>query len=456
MRRLMLDALVLVVALVVGFAVATKTPLSTLLPNSSPTQTTSVSAQPALAAATATKVVPTATPAIHSSDPATAVQAVVEKANQEQQDAFAQNNPSLMKDTSTSAYYTQITQLNQQMASGGVSSIKLVKLEWGGVTLNSPTTATATTTETWQTTFSDGTVEEDTNQNVYTLVLQNGSWLIQTDDQPNSSQSGTTTTAVSTPTATSPTSSSSSPSSPATATIPTSQTSESNNWSGYSVQGGTYTSVTGTWVVPQDSGSGSAGATATWVGIGGVSSRDLIQAGTQETSNGSGAVQYQAWVETLPQASQNVPFVVSPGDSVTVTITETDPTAQTWVIDFKNNTTGKTYETSMQYSSSNSSAEWIQEAPSSGRHLVPVDSYGEVTFTNSMATKDGQSVSLAAAGATPITMVDSSGSAVSSPTSLTADGKGFTVVEVGSSSSSSTPSSGSGGSVSGFTAIMAR
>lgn len=451
MRRLMLDALVLVVALVVGFAVVTKTPLNTLIPNNSPTQTTIVSAEPAIAATpTTAKAVPTATPATKSTDPTTAIQAVVEKANQEQQDAVAQNNPSLMKDTATSGYYTQITQANQQMATGGVASIKLVKLVWGGVTLNSSTTATATTTETWQTTYTDGTVEVDTNQNVYTLVLSGGSWLIQSDDQPTSSQSGSTTTATTTPAST-PTSGSSS--AVATATIPVSQTSQSNNWSGYSVTGGTYTSVTGTWVVPQDNGSGSAGATATWVGIGGVSSRDLIQAGTQETSNGSGAVQYQAWVETLPQASQNVPFTVSPGDSVTVTITETDPSTQTWSIEFKNNTTGKTYQTSTQYSSSNSSAEWIQEAPTSGRRLVPVDSYGLVQFSNAMATKDGNSVTIAEAGATPITMVDSSGNAVSSPTSLTADGKGFRVVDVGSSTSTSTSTSGQAG---GFTATLAK
>ncbi len=444
MRRLMLDALVLVVALVVGFAVATQTPLSSLLQNYSPTQTTAASAQSAV------KATPTPKP----TTPAQTVQAVVEKANQEQQDAFAQNNPSLMKDTATSDYYSQVSQDNQQMAAGGVASIKLVKLVWGNVTFNSSTSATATTTETWQTTFTDGTVEQDTNQNVYALVLQNGSWLIQSDNQPSSSQSGTTTTtAATTPSSSASSSTSGSSSSEPTATIPVSQTSESNNWSGYSVDGGTYTSVTGTWVVPQDDGSGNPGSTATWVGIGGVSSRDLIQAGTQETSTGSGAVQYQAWIETLPAASENVPFTVSPGDSVTVTITETDVSTNTWTIQFKNNTTGKTYQTTTQYSSSNSSAEWIQEAPSSGRRLVPVDSYGAVTFTNAMATKDGQSVSIAQASGTPITMVDSTGSAVSSPTSLTADGKGFSVVQVGTSTGSPSAVSGRGA---GFSAIATR
>ncbi len=440
MRRLMLDALVLVVALAVGFAVVTKTPLSTLIPNGLSAPTTAVSAQ-------------AATPTPKPLTPAEKVQAVIEKADQEQQTAYAQKNPSLMKNTSTSSYYTQVSKINQQMTSNGVSSITLVKLVWDGVTINSSTSATATDTETWQTTFSNGTVQEDTNQNIYKLVLQNGSWLIQTDTQPTSSQSGSTTTAVATPTATSTSGSTGVSSVPATPTIPASQTSQSNNWAGYSVQGGTYTSVTGTWVVPLDSGTGAAGSTATWVGIGGVSTRDLIQAGTQETSNGSGSVQYQAWIETLPQASQNVNFVASPGDSVTVTITETNPSTQTWTIYFKNNTTGKTYQTTVQYSSSNSSAEWIQEAPTSGRSEVPVDNYGEVTFTNATATENGQTVNIAQASGTPITMVDSSGNAVSSPTALTANGKGFSVVQVGTSTSSPVPTSGQG---SAFTSVVTR
>ena len=44
------------------------------------------------------------------------------------------------------------------------------------------TTATATSYETWVTTFSDSTTMQSTDTNVYTLVQQNGSWVVQ-DDQ---------------------------------------------------------------------------------------------------------------------------------------------------------------------------------------------------------------------------------------------------------------------------------
>src|SRR5580693_2390477 len=56
---------------------------------------------------------------------------------------------------------------------------------------------------------------------------------------------------------------------------------KSYNWAGYTASGGNFTSVTGTWDIPQISGSASPSADATWVGIGGVTTQDLIQAGTQ-------------------------------------------------------------------------------------------------------------------------------------------------------------------------------
>jgi len=71
--------------------------------------------------------------------------------------------------------------------------------------------------------------------------------------------------------------------------------------------------------VPQVSATSTSGADATWVGIGGVTFNDLIQAGTEATVTG-GRVRYDSWVEMLPQAAQRVAPTVSPGDSITITI----------------------------------------------------------------------------------------------------------------------------------------
>src|SRR6185437_4762107 len=98
----------------------------------------------------------------------------------------------------------------------------------------------------------------------------------------------------------------------------------SQNWSGYEATGGKFTAVNGTWTVPQVSAD-TPGAEATWVGIGGVTSHDLIQAGTESDVSGNGRVRYSAWVETLPQASQPVHLAVNPGDSVSVSVSEQTP-----------------------------------------------------------------------------------------------------------------------------------
>ncbi|HEY6019963.1 MAG TPA: G1 family glutamic endopeptidase [Candidatus Paceibacterota bacterium] len=81
-------------------------------------------------------------------------------------------------------------------------------------------------------------------------------------------------------------------------------TGASYNWSGYVADQGDYSAVSATWVVPQaqypTGSTADIAADATWVGVGGVDSRDLIQAGTQALVDSSGATQYQAWYELLP------------------------------------------------------------------------------------------------------------------------------------------------------------
>jgi len=122
--------------------------------------------------------------------------------------------------------------------------------------------------------------------------------------------------------------------------------------------------------------------TPTWVGIGGATTTDLVQAGTQSTVQ-NGLVQYSAWIETLPQASQNVPLTISAGDTVTVSLTQQLP--GTWNIAIRNTTTGGSYSGAVTYASSVSSAEWIEEAPSGPNGIVPLDNFGSVAFSSASA-----------------------------------------------------------------------
>lgn len=341
-----------------------------------------------------------------------AIEQVIRHANDEQQQAFAQNNPALMQDTATPDYYNQMVQTNTQLADGGVQSIQLLNLRFGSVEVNG-STARATTVETWRTTFVDGSVDTSTDQNTYGLTNVNGSWKIASDDQPGSSPGSP---AVPQP-------------QPATGTA---DAHRSVNWSGYEATGGKFTSITGTWTVPQVSDT-SPGADAAWVGIGGVNSRDLIQAGTQAATSGDGQVQYEAWIETLPQVSHPVPLPVAGGDSVTATLTE--QSAGQWQISLKDNTSGQTYSTTRQYASSDSSAEWVEEAPSSRLGVVSLDNFGTVNFSGASTVKDGKSVTISQANGQGITMINRSGQPLASPSALGSDGSSFSVSRTQASSS---------------------
>ena len=365
-------------------------------------------------------------------DPQAAIQQVIQGANAEQAQALANNDPSLMSDTATAAYYRQLVQINQAMLAQGVTGIQLTNLAWGPITING-TTATATTTETWVTTSSDGTTTESTDTNVYTLVQQNGTWLIEADQQPTTSNSSGQPAPSATPQPT-----------PLPAAAAASGAT-SHNWSGYAATSGTFTGVTGTWTVPQPSSSSTAGVGATWVGIGGVTSQDLIQAGTQDVTSG-GQHQFESWIELLPQASQQAPLAVAPGESVTVSITESSPGSGTWQISMRNNTSGQSYQTTVHYASSESSAEWIEEAPAGGNGSViePLDNFGTVPFSAATAVENGQTVDLAQAGARSITMLNAANQALAVPSAIGSDGSSFSVTRT-SAQATTTPLGQRGG-----------
>jgi hypothetical protein len=400
MKQLFRGLLALVFMVSMGVVVASHLPAR----SAEPAAVTAETATPALIVAAVEQPAPTSEQA---------VQQVVQRSNEEQAQAIAAGNPSLMSDTVTNEHFQELTQINQSLIDHGVSSIALLNLEWGQVSVNG-SRATTTTFETWRTTYADGTIEQSRDRNDYTLVLDSGTWKIQANEHPDTGQAAR---------GTSPLPQRPIPSDPG---IPNDQ-SASHNWSGYAATGGTYTAVSGSWTVPPFKADGEFGLDAAWVGIGGVRSRDLIQAGTSQTVSGTGSTQYQAWVEMLPRASRTVPLSVHPGDSVSVSISE--QSANDWLIQFTNNTTGATYQETQHYVSSHSSAEWVEEAPSSaGRGgVLPLSNFGSVEFANATTVKNGQTLSIADAAGRAITMIGSRNQALAVPTDLGSDGASFSV-----------------------------
>lgn len=205
----------------------------------------------------------------------------------------------------------------------------------------------------------------------------------------------------------------------------------SRNWSGYAAENGIFTSVSGSWQVPEVSASPTSriSADAAWVGIGGVATGDLIQTGTLAITDSLGQISYQAWYELYPAGMQSIDSLdIDPGDIISASVTEVAP--DRWSIMIKDETGGRGYQTTVDYDSTKASAEWVQEMISAGRRFVPLDIFGSVKFTAGQAVKDGRSVNIKDADAKPITMVNRYGEVLAEPTVLNLAGDGFIVNQV--------------------------
>jgi Peptidase A4 family len=147
-------------------------------------------------------------------------------------------------------------------------------------------------------------------------------------------------------------------------------------WAGYVASSSTYTSVTATWTQPAvKCGSSSTAVVATWVGLDGYTSDSVEQIGT-EAACGSGSVDYLAWYELYPDYTVDLAKTVSPGDSITATVTATSSTEFTLKI--ADLTRAWTYSTVQADSSAKrSSAEVVVEVPTE----LPTADSGSVTFS---------------------------------------------------------------------------
>lgn len=220
-------------------------------------------------------------------------------------------------------------------------------------------------------------------------------------------------------------------------------TTSSLNWSGYAVTPSTpVTAVTSTFTVPT-AGLVPPGFTATWTGIGGYKSgsTDLIQAGVGEQSLPSAPLlgpQYYAWYEILPASetpiqncSTDPSCTVNSGDVVTVNIHNTG--GNNWSITMSD--AGHwSWSTTLTYQSSESSAEWILEAPTlvvAQTIPAPVETahFGPTsTFTSGAGTQ-----TILEGSPTLIDMGLGVGPNEATPSALNSDGQSFNVCTYSSS-----------------------
>jgi hypothetical protein len=165
----------------------------------------------------------------------------------------------------------------------------------------------------------------------------------------------------------------------------------STNWSGYVAGPGPFTAASSTFSVPGLVATPTTAVTAEWVGIDGVNTASLIQAGVQESYNPvTGLVTTQAWWEILPAPETLIPWSqlsVLPGHSVSVQVSQVSGT--TWALTVADNTTRQSYTTNQYYAGGQATAEWIVEAPTDAATQT-VDTLGDfsppVAFTNARFT----------------------------------------------------------------------
>jgi hypothetical protein len=218
---------------------------------------------------------------------------------------------------------------------------------------------------------------------------------------------------------------------------------QSQNWSGYNQgsieQGGSspklFSSIGGSWKVPTATQHtrGQAEYSSDWIGIGGgcidsgclATDSTLIQTGTEQDVDVSGAASYSAWWEIIPGPSLTITsMTIHPGDAMTAKIAATAPGV--WTISISDTTDGQSFNTTVPYSSTEATAEWIQETPliigtNAGFAALPTLS----TPAFDLATTNGAPANLKSSE--EMNLVDSNGTVFGAPSAPDPDADGFNV-----------------------------
>jgi hypothetical protein len=194
--------------------------------------------------------------------------------------------------------------------------------------------------------------------------------------------------------------------------------SNSTNWSGYAATGGSFTTVSSSWIQPASKCASDPNSYAAfWVGLDGDGTPTVEQTGSDSDCSGT-SPRYYAWYEMYPAAPVYYSNPVSPGDAMVASVVKS---GTSFVLKISDTTKGWTKSvTKTGLADRGGSAEVITEAPSSGTGVLPLADFVKVNY----AASDIDGGSLSAAGAKSITMVK--GGVVDSATSaLTNSGHNF-------------------------------
>lgn len=192
-------------------------------------------------------------------------------------------------------------------------------------------------------------------------------------------------------------------------------------WSGYVEKGlpetagpePGFTYVSATWVQPAVTCTERGARVAIWVGLDGDGTPTVEQAGTVAMCGSAGLppIYYKAFWEMYagPNSPGGQPFTVSPGDTISASVTYQDSGSYLLVV--KDLTSGSELSVTKQCGTGETcargTAEWIVER--NGGITSPLANYDTVTFSNIVAETTGQ-----IAVSDLITMVGTTGTTLSS------------------------------------------
>ncbi len=201
---------------------------------------------------------------------------------------------------------------------------------------------------------------------------------------------------------------------------------QSTNWSGVIDTGSVYSGVGGQWTVPSVQPTASPAYSGTWIGIDGTSI-DSSHAGLIQTGTGqnSGPTQYYAWYEIVPAPPQVINQPVAPGDDMAATIIE--QSAGLWQISIGDLTKGWAEQGDFTYNGPDTSAEWIEEAPTVNGSQSTLADFGSVGFSD-IAAGDPDP---AASGLVAVDMINAAGDVIAVPGSFNQAIYSFTITYVG-------------------------
>ena len=190
---------------------------------------------------------------------------------------------------------------------------------------------------------------------------------------------------------------------------------QSNNWFGYNQgsieqNGKFFNSISANWTVPTATQHtrGEPESSSDWIGIGGgcvdagcniTDASGLIQTGTEQDVDATGAASYSAWWELVPAPSTTINnMTVRPGDRMFAKVAEVVSSSNLWTITLQDVTRHESFTQTVPYPSSHATAEWIEETPlnidTSGIGLAGLPNLTEAPFDN--ATVNGAPVHLTA------------------------------------------------------------